>query len=361
MCVVHTRPAVETLPPYVPGREGGLGQGAVDLASNENSWGPSPHAINAVREAAGLLHRYPDPHPQELVTALAEHHRLHPEEIMLGNGEDQLIRLLALAYLEPGARAVIPHPSFPAYAAAAQLAGAAIQQVPLTADGRMNLDAIDDALRGAKPPRLVFLCTPNNPTGGAADVNRLPALLERAEAVGTLIVVDEAYSEFSQSPSALGLVASRELAVLRTFSKAYGLAGLRVGWVAAPAPLIHVLRRVREPFSVNRLGIEAALAALRDQEHLTRTVTLTAEGRQAFQEEAGRRGLVAFPSDANFVALKVPEEAADDRAVVKALGAHGVRVRALSPMGLPGHLRVTIGRPEEMARFWRAWDGLGAE
>ncbi len=357
MPLLDPRPDLWRLPRYQPGRSGEVDAGAPPalLASNESAWGPSPAAIDAVREAASAVHRYPDPGGEQLSQRLAERFRLDPAQILLGDGADQLIRLLALAYVAPGQTAVIPRPSFQAYNLAITVAGGLSVPVALTPDGAVDPHRMVQAVSQAT--RLVFVCTPNNPTGPAIAAAEVREMVERLERRPVLTVVDEAYQEFVDPldtlTSALALVrANLPVVVLRTFSKAYGLAGLRIGWAAAPKPVIDVLATVREPFSVNRVALAAAEAALGDTAHLERVVNATRRARRRFLDRVAEKRLIGFDSQANFVTVRGgtagPELAA-------AFEREGVMVRATEAFGLARHIRVTMGTDSELERFWAAW------
>ena len=362
MPLLDPRPELWKLPRYQPGRAAELDTGPPPalLASNESAWGPSPDAIRAVAEASTLMHRYPDPGGERLTKRLAERHRLDPANILLGDGADQLIRLLALAYLAPGQAAVVPRPSFQAYGLAITVAGGLPVPVALTAEGAADTHRLGQAVSAAT--RLVFVCTPNNPTGPAVPAASVREMVERLVGRPVLTVVDEAYQEFVDPldtlTSSLALVrANLPVVVLRTFSKAYGLAGLRIGWAAAPKPVIDTMATVREPFSVNRLALAAAEAALADTAHLEQVVSATRRARRLFMEQAATRGAVCFDSQANFVAMRAGAPGAD---VAAAFATQGVMVRGTEPFGLARHIRVTMGTDGEMARFWSAWDHIDA-
>lgn len=362
MPLLDPRPELWKLPRYQPGRSGEVASGAPPalLASNENAWGPSPAAVEAVREAAALMHRYPDPGGEELSARLAERHRLDPGQILLGDGADQLIRLLALAYVAPGQTAVIPRPSFQAYHLAVTVAGGLSVPVGLTTNGAVDPHRLAQAV--SPVTRLVFLCTPNNPTGPAVPAADVRAMVERLADRAVLTVVDEAYQEFVDPldtlTSSLALVrANLPVVVLRTFSKAYGLAGLRIGWAAAPKPVIDALATVREPFSVNRLALAAAYAALGDTAHLERVVSATRRARRLFWDQVAARRLIGFESQANFVTVR---GGAPGPEVAAAFARQGVMVRATEPFGLARHIRVTMGTDDDLDRFWTAWADVDA-
>lgn len=357
MPLLDPRPDLWKLPRYQPGRSAEVATGVPPalLASNENAWGPSPTTIEAVKEAAALMHRYPDPGGEQLTARLAERHRLDPAQILLGDGADQLIRLLALAYVAPGQTAVIPRPSFQAYHLAITVAGGLPVPVALTADGAVDPHRLAQAV--SPVTRLVFVCTPNNPTGPAVPAADVREMVQRLAGRPVLTVVDEAYQEFVDPldtlTSSLALVrANLPVVVLRTFSKAYGLAGLRIGWAAAPKPVIDALATVREPFSVNRLALAAAEAALGDTAHLERVVSATRRARRLFLDQVSEKRLVGFESQANFVTLR---GGAAGPEVAAAFERQGVMVRATEPFGLARHIRVTMSTDADLERFWVAW------
>jgi histidinol-phosphate aminotransferase len=355
MDLLDPRPELWKLPRYEPGRASEVsGAPPALLASNENAWGPSPAAVRAAQEAALSMHRYPDPGGQRLTSLLAERFHLQPEQIMLGDGADQLIRLLALAYLSPGNAAVIPRPSFQAYNLAVTVAGGLSVPVPLSPTGAVDPMRLAGAVSSAT--RIVFICSPNNPTGPAVPFAALRDAVEKLRSRPLLVVVDEAYQEFADDGSAataIDLVRQNlPVVVLRTFSKAYGLAGLRIGWAAAPKPVIDVLTAVREPFSVNRIALAAAEAALLDPDHLQRVVAAVGAARRRFLDRATALGLVHYQSQANFATIKAGAAGPE---VAALFAAEGVMVRATEPFGLARHLRVTMGTDDEMQRFWAAF------
>ena len=352
------RAATFRIEPYEPGkpisevkRELGLDD-VVKLASNENPLGPSPKAIAAVREAAAELHIYPDGPATELRQALSRRHGLPAEQILIGNGSDGIIKLIAEAYLDPGDEIVCAHPSFSQYAFAARLMGAREVMVPLV-DMRHDLAAMAAAI--GPRTKAVFVCNPNNPTGTTVSAAAFAAFMERVPR-HVLVVLDEAYQEYVEDA---GTVQGREwvddpnhsVIVLRTFSKIYGLAALRVGYAMGPAPVIAQLQRVREPFPVNALAQAAALAALEDEDHVRRSREVNQAGKRYFYRRLRDLGLAYVPTEANFVLIDVGR---DSREVFRRLVELGVVVRPGAAFGLPTHLRVTIGTPEQNERFFAA-------
>lgn len=321
----------------------------VRLSANENPLGPSPRAVQAIRDGARRVHLYPDGGGSAVREALAKSLGVAAESIILGNGADELLSLIAWAALEPGDEAVIPHPGFEPYAAVVTLAGATPVLSPL-ADYRINLD--DMAARGGPRTKVVMLCSPHNPTGA---VIRTAEFRRFARALGAdppLLVLDEAYRDFSDDPEcADGIALLPEcptLIVLRTFSKIAGLAGLRIGYGIARPEVVQMLNRVRAPYNVNRLAQVAAVAALEDQEHWERTRQLVSRERKFLASELSRLGFGVVPSEANFVLVRIGERAA---ALKEALLKAGILVRDGTAVGFPGHLRITVGTREQNARL----------
>lgn len=355
---------IQTIAPYVPGkpietleREYGIAD-SIKLASNENPLGPSPKALAAIARNVDKLHRYPDGAGHILIHALSEHLKVAPEQIVPGNGSDDLLGMLARVLLQPGDEVVIPDPSFLMYTIVAQSAGAVTVNVPLK-DLAMDLPAMLSCV--GPRTRMVFICQPNNPTGTvvgrAAFEKFLSALPEQV-----VVVVDEAYFEFVRDTDCAGglhyLDAVPSVVTLRTFSKAYGLAGLRVGYGVMPAHLVQWLQRVRMPFNVNSLAQVGAVAALSDTDFLARTLDVVHGGLDFFYRELTRRGVPFFPSQANFFLIDVGRPA---DTVFEALLHQGVIVRSMRAYGFPTYLRVSVGLPEENQRFLNALDKVLVE
>lgn len=343
------RAAVETVTPYEAGKplealadELGLDE-VVRLAANENPLGPSPRVVEAIRREAPHVHLYPDGGSTALREALARSLSLFPAQIIVGNGADELITLIALAALDPGDEVVLPHPSFEPYATSANIAGARMVQSPLAG---YDTD-LDDMRRRVTPrTKAVFLCSPHNP---AATIIPGRALLGFLDALGDdppLVVLDEAYRDFvddPEYPDGVALLAEYpRLLLLRTFSKIAGLAGLRVGYAIGSLEIIDRLNRVRAPYNVNRLGQVAALAALGDPEHAERTRALVLEERRFLLKGLAERGLACSPSQANFLLVRVPDAARARERLLRA----GILVRDGAAVGFPGHLRISIGARE---------------
>src|SRR3954447_6968304 len=319
----------------------------VKLASNEGAFGPLPSAVAAFEAAAGELNRYPDGGGMRLRQALAERHRVPMEQGVLGLGADELIRLCEVVTLDAGDRAVFPWPSFPSYVASAACCGAEAVPVPLR-ERAFDLEAV----RAAGPAKLVYLANPNNPTGTLLDRDEVRDFLEQAEG---LVVLDEAYAEYAD-PEPEGPLLLREgaerLAVLRTFSKVYGLAALRVGYALASPDVADALDRVRPIFNVNQPAQEAALASLQEHEAVELRVAHARRAREFLRETLAGAGLDPQASQTNFVYADVP--GGDGAGLAERLLREGVIVRALGGFGAPGAIRVTTGSDEENEVFAQA-------
>ncbi len=344
---------IASLVPYVPGkpieelqRELGLPR-AIKLASNENPIGPSPKALAVLQETAGTLNRYPDGGAYRLRGALAERWKVAPDQVILGNGSDEILGLLARTFLAPGDEAVMADQTFVIYKMEVTAAHGAPVIVPLK-EGRHDLHAMADAVTDRT--RLLFVCNPNNPTGTMVGATEVEALMARVPD-HVIVVFDEAYYEYVRSaefPDSLAYVKrGRHVIVLRTFSKIYGLAGLRIGYGLTTPEIANYLNRVRPPFNANSLAQRAALAALSDEEHVAKSRALN-----QLEMEKVRAGLVALgfsplPSETNFLYFDVGR---DGRRVFDALLQEGIIVRHIEGR----MLRVTIGLPEENQAFLAA-------
>ncbi len=343
---------IATLPPYKPPKL--IRQqpsGVIKLSSNENPLGPSPRALAAIQAAAAGVNRYPDAGAAALRQALAARFGVAPEMVACTNGSDEMVFLLCLAFLREGDEALMAHGSFISYYLRTLEMGARAVRVPLR-DYAHDVDALAEAV--TERTRLLFLCNPNNPTGttnSAAEVARLIARVPE----DVLIVVDEAYIEFVERSDYPDLLAElraerRNLVLLRTFAKIYGLAGLRVGYAFGHPEVIGYIERARPTFNVNALGQVAALAALEDEDHVARGRAHAAASRRLFVRELRALGLQPIPSETNFVAVHV----GDDAVVSAGLMDHGFTVSPLAGWGLPGHIRISFGTDEENTRFFAA-------
>jgi histidinol-phosphate aminotransferase len=322
----------------------------VKLASNEGAFGPLPAAVAAFEAASMELNRYPDANGTRLRAALAERYDVAVEQIVLGNGADELIRFAALATLDPGDRAVYPWPSFQSYPTA--IAAAAGEARPFAAPrGVLDMDALAGECAEAK---LLFLANPNNPTGTLVANAELERLVERLPP-RLLCVVDEAYAEYAEpEPNAVALVREghERLCVLRTFSKVYGLAALRIGYAIASPAIADALNRVRPIFNVNQPAQEAAFASLHEHEQVERRIRHTRAARDELRDTLAAAGLDPIASHTNFVYGDVPGGDADGLA--DRLLHAGFIVRALRAFGAPHAIRVTVGTDDEMRLFGEA-------
>ena len=347
------RPSVLTQPVYEPGkpieyvaRELGLDPtGIIKLASNENPFGPSPRALAAARSALEQGQLYPDGGCFELRHKLAGLRGLAPDQFVIGNGSNEIIELLGHAFLGPEDHVVMGAPAFVVYKLVTLLFGAKAVEVPLR-NWRHDLDALRAAI--TRQTKLVYVCTPNNPTGTANTEPELSAFL-RSLPDHVIAVVDEAYAEFVENPPDLRplIREGRKVVGLRTFSKIYGLASLRIGYGYASAELCGLLNRVRQPFNVNAIAHAAAVAALDDQEFAGRCARENRAGLGQIEDGCRRLGLEFVPSVANFMLVKV----GDGSRVFDALQRRGVIVRPVKSYGLPEWIRVTVGTREQNERL----------
>ena len=324
------------------------------LNLNEGPFAPSPKAIAAICEAASSVNRYPDPKVRRLAAVIAERTGVDRQNIVFGNGSDELIQLVGVMALEPGTSVVLPAPSFPRYLHAAKVAGATPIVVPVRADGANDVEAMLGAIR--TDTKVVYCATPNNPTGAMLDRAALDRLVTGVPA-SVLLVIDEAYFEFARhagGPDALEAVARRTgpWAILRTLSKAYGLAGLRVGYGLCADPAIAgAIARVRGTFSVNAIAQAAAIAALEDEAHTRNLLDACARERERLAAGFRRLGCTPLPSAANFVSARLPIPASD---AVRELMKCGILVGAIGPAPFERHIRVTIGSAEDTDAFLAA-------
>lgn len=340
-------PHLARVPRYVAGRTND--RPLLSLASNESVYGASPGARAAAAAAIEGVGRYPIDGAPALVAALAEHHGLDAAGLRITNGATEAISLLCRAF--PG-EVVVPAGSFLAYARAANAAGLPLRVVP-----RLGWDADLDAMADVAGPRtrLVFLANPDNPTGSSFAVERLAAWLDRLPG-HVVVVIDEAYAEYlGDGPHALGL-AHPNLVVLRSFSKVYGLAALRVGWLAATPDIADAIDRVRDPFNNNGPGVAAACAALADGAHMRRAAGRTIVERARLVAALQSRGFAPARSAANFVCVPV----ADSVAFANALAERAIAVRPLDTWGIPGAVRITVGTAADHVRLLVAIDGIAA-
>jgi histidinol-phosphate aminotransferase len=346
---------IRTLAGYTAGkrvrdaqRESGVN--CIKMASNENPFGPSPKAVEAMRAALAESNFYPDNDAAELRQRLAERHGVKSEQVLVTAGLTSLLDIIARTLLGPGLNAVTSKHSFIVYPIATQAAHGKLIEVPTVDDG-FDLDAIAATINANT--RIVFIANPNNPTGTLVTVDEVDAFLRQVPA-NVLVVLDEAYSDFAQHFAALRDVKysrsldyvreGRNVVVLRTFSKAQGLAGVRVGYGIGPAELMNYFARMRNTFAVSVPAQAAALAALDDEAHTLKGVTNNAEQADRLMEGLAELGLRAVPTWANFIYCDIGEAAGG---FAKRMQAEGIIIRPLGPWGAPNAIRVTIGTPEQ--------------
>lgn len=345
---------IKNLVPYEPGkpieeleRELGITD-SIKLASNENPVGPSPAVAEAIMQNADKINRYPDGGCFYLKASLSSFLGVSPSEIFIGNGSNEIIEICLRAFVRPGDETVSAAGAFLIYDLATRVVGGRAVQVPLK-DLTHDLDAMRKAVTPAT--RIVFVSNPNNPTGTVVPASEVEQFLESIPS-GVLVVFDEAYQEYVSSPDFPDTVSLLKkypnLLIMRTFSKAYGLAGLRIGYGLADSKVVEIMNKIRQPFNVNMLAQIAALAALKDQEHVQRVVNLCLEEKVRLEKNLSAMGLSCVPSQANFILVKV---GGDGRETYKALLQKGVIVRAMNSYGFGEYIRVTVGLPEENDRL----------
>lgn len=355
-------PGVRELKPYQPGkpieelqREYGL-QEVVKLASNENTLGPSRKALAAIEGGLMELARYPDGNGFILKQALSEKYQVTLDQITLGNGSNDILELMARTFVQPGQEVIFSQHAFAVYPIATQAVGGRAVIVPAK-DWGNDLDAMLRAI--TDNTRLIFIANPNNPTGTWIDGEKLKAFLEKVPQ-HVMVVLDEAYFEYAHHPAMQAdgypdgmqlLSHYPNLVVSRTFSKAYGLAGLRVGYAVSQAAIADLLNRVRQPFNVNSLGLLAATAALEDEAHLENCAKMNVSGMRQCMDAFTELGLSYIPSVANFISVDMGRPG---QAIYQALLERGVIVRPVANYGMPNYLRVTIGSEQENAKFLSA-------
>ncbi|MCR8915438.1 histidinol-phosphate transaminase [Marinobacter panjinensis] len=360
---------VQALSPYQPGkpidelsRELGLNPGSIiKLASNENPLGPSSKALAAVRDVLDELCRYPDGNGFDLKQALAARYGVKPSQITLGNGSNDVLEVIARCFADPTSEVVFSQYAFAVYPLVTQAIGATGVSVPAKDYGH-DLEAMAGAV--TERTKLVFVANPNNPTGTVHGAEAIEAFLDLIPA-RVLVVLDEAYCEYLQGDGYVDGLSLLErypnLIVTRTFSKAWGLASLRAGYSISSPEIANILNRVRQPFNVDTLALAAATAVLSDEQYLQRSRAVNAQGMKQLETAFNELGLDYIPSAGNFIAVDVGEQAAE---INQLLLEQGVIVRPIAGYGMPRHLRVSIGLPEENDRFIeslaRALDTLAA-
>jgi len=349
-----THEGVEGLIPYPPGkpieeleRELGI-KGSIKLASNENPLGPSPMAVQAIMDKVHGLHRYPDGSGHYLKTKLGKNFGFPIEQIILGNGSNELIELIIRTFLTSGEHVVQAFPTFLVYGKVVKGAGGQMTSVPLS-DFRIDLQAMSEAI--TPKTKIVFINNPNNPTGSALSKKEMLGFLKKIPD-DVIVALDEAYIEFvSDEDAAQGLdLLSRHplLVVLRTFSKLYGLAGLRIGYGFASSEVIDYMNRVRQPFNANSLAQAAAIAALDDSKFVSRTLEIVKKGLRYLYKSLDEIGIEYLPTQTNFFLVKVPQ---GGKEIYNRMLKKGVIIRSMDSYGLPDYIRINVGLPEENERF----------
>jgi histidinol-phosphate aminotransferase len=346
------RRCLREVTPYAPGksiasvrRELGL-KNVVKLASNENPLGPSPKAMAVYRKAEKFCSLYPEGASPELRGALARFHAVSPDSILVGNGSDELIRLLCEAFLEPEDEVIVSQYGFIRFRQQALMMAARVIEVPMS-DWTHDLETM--ARAASARTKLLFVASPNNPTGTYNTEEEVEALLCAAPR-STLVVLDEAYQQYAEGSGGYHRSVPRlirkhpNLVVLRTFSKAYGLAGLRVGYAVADPEVLSWLDRIRMPFNVNLPAQQACIAALADTAHVRRTVRSAAQGRESLTQALRAMGLGVLDSATNFLFVRSPMAG---RELFKSLLKLGIIIRPLDEYGLPSHVRISVGTPAQ--------------
>lgn len=346
-----------SLKPYTPGkpleeleREYGIVD-SIKIASNENPLGPSPMAVEAIKKAMVKLNRYPDGSGYDLIRKISDYIGLSPQNIVLGNGSDEIIGMLAFAMLQPGDEAILPNPSFLMYEIMVRGSGAMPIFVPLTS---FCIDLEEIKKKITSKTRMIFLCNPNNPTGTIFSKKNFENFI-REIPPGVIVVVDEAYIEFVRDQNCAKSIEyidnDRPLITLRTFSKAYGLAGLRIGYGVMPAEIAGILNRVRLPFNASSLAQAGAVAALEDSVFLKKVISLIHEGLDFLYDALERRNIKYFPTQANFFLVDVHKDADE---IYEKMLRQGVIVRSMKSYGYPNYIRINVGLHEENVRFLKA-------
>ena len=345
------RKGIAEIPPYIPGeskgniaRAYGLDEASIiKLGSNENPLGPSKKVVDIIKKEAESVNIYPEDVSGELHLKIAEYIGVDENQVISGNGSDEILDMAVKMFIEKGDTAVIPVPTFSMYRKLVELYSGECAYATLGKDFEFDVNGV--MMQITPRTKIVFVCSPNNPTGGAIKEDDLRMILER----NIIVILDEAYGEFADRSFAHLVNEYNNLIVLRTFSKAFGLAGLRVGYGVASPEIIEYMLRIKIPFSVNSLAQKAAIVALDDKEYLESSVSLVKEGRAFLIDELSKiEGIRAYPTQANFVFFEVPGKSED---VVKALQKKGIIVRDCSFAGLDNHIRVTVGTMEQNQLF----------
>jgi histidinol-phosphate aminotransferase len=352
------RKTLFSISPYVPGkpieevqREYGIDD-VIKLASNENPLGPSPLAVDALRSSLSSVNVYPDGNCFYLKRDLAASLGCQADQLIVGNGSDEILKLIAETFLDPGDEIIFAQPTFSEYEFVCRVMDAVPVAVPVDSSFAHDLQAMSGRI--SERTKLVFICNPNNPTGNIISGDLLKDFLDKIPE-HVIVVLDEAYREYTTDPAYPDSLAyvqeGRRLISLRTFAKIYGLAGLRIGYGISSPEIISLLNRVKEPFNVNYLAQIAARAALQDVEHLRRSREMVASGKSFLYGHFDRLGLKYVPTQANFIFVDI---GVDSRSAFRSLITEGVIVRTGDIFGYPNYIRVTIGTSEQNLRFVQA-------
>ena len=358
MSLVGQRKVLTQIQPYIPGkpishvqRELGL-TNVIKMASNENPLGCSPKATEAVRRWAENMALYPDGSCNELNEVLSLKLGIKQEQLLFGAGSDQIVEMIAQAYINPGDESIMPFPSFPRYETVTRIMDGNPIEIKLNSEYRLDLSAYTDSV--TERTRVIWICNPNNPTGTIITSDEQRSFLEKVPS-SILVVLDEAYYEYAKGedyPESIKLLDEYpNIIILRTFSKAFGLAGLRVGYAISSPQIISSLNKVRAPFNVNTAAQVAALAAINDDEFLDLSVETNHLGKHYLYEAFDDLGLPYIPTHANFVMVNLN---LNSQEIFDALLREGIIVRPGVPFMMPGWIRLTIGTPEENNSFIRA-------
>ena len=347
--MLEARASIAAMKAYVPGV---LVPGKIKLASNENPLGPSPLAMEAVRSALSTAQIYPDGSATGVREAIARHYGIGSARVIVGNGSDEILTLATSSFINPGENVIIADHTFSEYAYSSRLFDAHVKVVALK-DGFFDLEAIFAAI-DAKT-RMVFLCSPNNPTGTTISRTELVNFLDKVPPT-LLVVLDQAYAEYATEPGfpdPIDLIGSYpRLLVCRTFSKVYGLAGLRLGYGLANEDVISTMQKARSAFSVNGLAQVAGIAALQDRSFVKRSLEMNAVGKAFLETELAHAEVPFYTTQANFICI---ETARDAQAMYRSILEGGITIRALNSFGLPSCIRLTIGTEEQNRLFLQAF------
>jgi len=329
---------------------------AILLNSNENAYGPLPKTTAAMQQALGWANRYPDFDYDALVWTISDHHKMKPHQVVTGCGSTEILRVSAAAFLAPGTKLILGWPTFEAIGEYAATTGADVVKVPLTSNYAHDLDAM--LAHAAGGPSLIYICNPNNPTASLTPRKSLETFISKLPG-NSYLLLDEAYHHFAtESPDYVSFldqpVDNPRVIVARTFSKIYGMAGMRLGYGIGAEETADRLRRFQTQDNVNMVVAQAAVAALQDTDEMQSAVRRNAADRQEFFTQANRRGFKPIPSYANFVMMDAGRPAADVTSYFKK---NGILIGRRFPL-MDNYVRVSFGRPNEMQQFWKVWDGM---